>query len=247
MRDLIVFASLVALGLTIRGVLRIPAHMTPSGLVVYLFSQAAFTSCSWIASQRFAYSETSYGKIYSLTAIAMLLAAASYCLRLIVSMRLEFLGLVALPVLCGLFLALRLKVGGHSFVSVMLQFESAAFVAFGLTTLATLAQLEGELSNRVRLFLGTFWILQGAFLYLYCAACAVERFHATAVLHSWFPSFVAFVAWTWLAMYLGGLHSELVKQNDAETEALETRWLSWKAQEFYRGAVHLLNSSERTK
>lgn len=239
MRDLVVFASLVALGLVVRGVLRIPPHMTPAGLLPYLFAHGIFILLPWIASQRFAYTETGYARMYVATAIPLLFCLSFFGTLILVSSRLPVLLGVAAAVTAGLFYALRAKVGGAGTVNFLLQLEAAAFIAFGLVAIASLAHLEDELWNSVRLFFGLFWLSQGLFLYLYCAGCAVERYRAAAIANSWLPSFLAFVAWTWLAIYLGGLHSELVKQNDTANELLEIRWLSW-AQELFRGAVQLI-------
>ena len=235
MRDLLVFASLISLCLVIRGALRLPDSILPGGLLVYLGAQVFFTFCCWIASQRLAYSADGYAKVYYSAAIPMVIALAVLTLRTLAHSSCWTLITVAVIITLGLFDTVRRESPGLDF----LELQASLFVACGVCLLASLVHVEDGLSNRLRAALGILWLVQGLFHYAY--AGSIVRFRAAAITHAaWVPAFTALVAWTWIAIYLAGLHSELVKQNDTGNELLEVRWLSWTAQELYRTALHFV-------
>jgi len=234
--DLLVFASLVALGLTIRGAMRLPVQSIPPGLLPYLGAQAIFTACAWVASQRFAYSADGYEAIYRLTAIPTLICALLFTLGAILRANAYPLMMVGAVLTLGLFDTLNREVPGIDF----LKLQAAILTSCGILLLMTLARPENGLSLRIRLALGLFLAAQGFIHYGYLAGTAVERYRAVAIgFASVVPSFVALVAWSWLAIYFDGIHSELVRQNDAGNELLEARWVSLQLQELYRVATHL--------
>src|SRR5262245_3979040 len=147
--DLLVFASLVALGLAIRGAMRLPVQTIPPGLLPYLGAQAIFTASAWIASQRFAYSAEGYAAIYQLTAIPTLICAVLFAGRAILNAGAWPLFMVGVVLALGLFDTLNREVPGINF----LKLQAGILTTCGILLIATLARPENGLSVRVRLAL----------------------------------------------------------------------------------------------
>ena len=164
----------------------------------------------------------------------MLICLAAFTGRAIINAGAWPLFAVAAVLTLGLYDTLNREIPETDFIKI----QASVFVTCGVLLIATLAHPESPLVVRIRLALGFFLLVQGFFLYFF--AFGIVRFRAAAITHSyWIPAFAALAAFSWLAIYFAGMHSELVRQADAGNELLETRWVSLQLQEVYRIAVNL--------
>jgi hypothetical protein len=217
----------MALMLAAGFVFRIPGRSIHWTVPAYLCAQFFFCVIGWWGLQKSANLSDSYMTFYALTFGAVLLLAiyASVRMALIHPLGLALFvifGAAAQSAAIGsvIYHQLSEEYGGHIPNAVQIAVFQAVILAFcgAVTLTVTAAKVESELWASA-MALGSFWSVMGFISWGY--ALGITRNRGIWIhLNNFLPSFIAVVAFAWLAFTLSGLQAEGSRQEVTQKQAV---------------------------
>jgi hypothetical protein len=225
MRNLLVFVSAAVLLWLIGELLRLPLTRVPWLLLAYFAAHAAQTLLSWWTLQRVPLDSPEYFRLYAAGMLPMIVAAAALAEKYSAGWGTR--GVSAALVIAAGSLALCYIVWTEFPAPQALHpvvmfhfFTIAVFLGCGAATFVSLLAPSSGIETATKLALAGFWLSFGGYQLAY--AIAHRNAHLTGVVRmQWGPTFLALVAFAWLALRLHGGQAELARQLQGEFHAIE--------------------------
>jgi hypothetical protein len=220
LRQLPTFVSVAVLVWAVAVTLRVPVHELSWTVPAYVSAQCLFGLIGLWGLQRESLTSPTYTAFFLVGFFAVLLAAMVCAGRFVAAFPIGLavfvlVGCVAFACACGAVTYWRLLFlyrGAIPYSSIGIVWQGAILIGCGAISLLSYLAEDRPALRVSALALGLFWFALGAFFLLYSIGI-VRVFSSYFRLNQFVPTFLAIIAFAWLAFSLSGLQAETARES----------------------------------
>lgn len=230
MRSVPTFLSVAVLVWAVAVTLRVPGHDLSWVVPAYVMAQCFFALIGLWGLQREALTSSTYATFFLVGFFAVLLAAVVCAGRFAAVFPpwlalLVLVGCVAFACVAGAVTYWRLILlyrGAVPYSSLGIVWQGAILIACGSISLLSFLAEDRPALRISALSLGLFWFALGAFFLLFSVGI-VRLFSRYSRLNQFVPTFLAIIAFAWLAFSLSGLQRETARETVLQNVEVTTQ------------------------